>query len=196
MTFTELLTEIYAITGRSDLESMTKSAVKAATLKAHQTDFYSKDIYETPVQFDSTTYTHSLDIISLIPNYRALKYIRKYTVSDASSGDFISVITPEEVLDKYNRELTDVCYVAGRNIEIKSSTEFNTILVGCYVAPIVVEATYSSWIAELYPYAIVHEAARFIFGAIAMDTEKKSQESMVAEAYLQLKTNALADIGY
>ena len=124
MTFAELLIEVYNITGRDDLVALTTSAIKAATLKAHQTDFYSKDIYETPVQFDTSSYTHALDIISLIPNYRALKYIRKYNVSDATAGDFISLITPEEVLDKYNRELTDICYVAGRNLEIKSSTEF------------------------------------------------------------------------
>lgn len=196
MTFAELLTEIYSITGRSDLVDLTKTAIKAATLKAHNTDFYSKDLYETPVKFDTSAYTHSLDIISLIPNYRALKYIRKYETATSESGDFITVITPEEVLDKYNRELTDICYIAGRNIEIKSSTEFDTILLGAYVSPIVVEVNYSSWVADLYPYAIIHEAARFVFGAIAMDAEKKSQESFVAEQYAELKINAITDVGY
>jgi len=196
MTFTELLTEVYNITGRADLVDLTKTAVKAATLKAHNTDFYSKDIYETPITFATTSYTHSLDIISLIPNYRALKYMRKYDVATAEAGDFITMITPEEVLDKYNRALTDVCYVAGRVIEIKSATEFNTLLIGCYVNPIVLEASYSSWIADLYPYAIIHEAARFVYGAIAMDTEKKSQETFVAEQFAELKINAVSDVGY
>jgi len=196
MTFTELLTEVYNITGRSDLVDLTKSAVKAATLKAHATDFYSKDIYETPIQFDEIAYVHSLDIYSIISNYKALKYIRKYDTVTTSAGDFIDVITPEEILDQYNRELTDVCYVAGRVIEIKSSTSFNTILLGCYVNPIVTESGYSSWIAELYPYAIIHEAARFVFGAIAQNEEKNIQKEFVAEQYAELKINALTDVGY
>lgn len=196
MTFAELLQEVYNITSRDDLVDMTKSAVKAATLKAHQTDFYSKDIYETPIVFDTSEYTHSLDIINLIPNYRALKYMRKYDISDTTAGDFITVITPEEVLDQYNRELTDICYVAGRNIEIKSSTEFSHILLGCYVLPIVTEASYSSWIADLYPYAIVYEAARFIFGATAQQTESNNMKEMVAEQYAELRINAVTDVGY
>jgi len=196
MTFAELLIEVYNITGRDDLISLTTSAIKAATFKAHQTDFYSKDIYETPVQFDTSSYTHSLDIISLIPNYRALKYIRKYDTSDTEAGDFIGLITPEEILDKYNRELTDICYVAGRNLEIKSSTEFDTVLLGCYVSPIVVEASYSSWVADLYPYAIIHEAARFVFGAVTLQAEAKIQAGFVAEQYAELKINALTDVGY
>jgi len=196
MTFTELLDAVYTITGRSDLVDLTKLAVKAATLKAHKTDFYSKDIYETPIQFDETDYVHSLDIISLIPNYRALKYMRKYDTSAAEVGDFITVITPEEVLDKYNRALQDVCYVAGRVIEIKSSTEFNTILIGCYVSPIVTESGYSSWVADLHPYAIVFEAARFVFGSIAMQEEARNMQAQAAEEYAELKINAVSDVGY
>jgi hypothetical protein len=86
MTFDELLQEVYNITSRDDLVDMTKSAVKAATLKAHQSDFYSKDIYETPIEFAATSYVHSLDIISLIPNYRALKYLRKFDTTTVEAG--------------------------------------------------------------------------------------------------------------
>lgn len=196
MTFTEILTEIYNITSRPDLVDLTKTAVKAATLKAHQTDFYSKDIYELSLQFTEKSYVHSLDYISKIPNYRALKYMRLYDTVTAESGKFFTVITPEEVLDQYNRELLDVCYVAGRVIEIKSSVEFDTILVGCYVLPNIVEAEYSSWVADLYPYVIIHEAARVVFGSIAMQAEAKSQAQFVAEQYAELKINALPDVGF
>jgi len=196
MTFAELLTEVYNITARPDLVDLTKSAVKAATLKAHQTDFYSKDIYETQFTFVTPGYTHSLDYISIIPNYRALKYARKYDLSTLNTGDFFTVITPEEVLDKWNRELTDIVYVAGRVMEIKSSTDFDTMLLGCYVLPVVTEVGYSSWIADLYPYAIVHEAARFVFGAIAQREEAASQKEFVSEQYAELKINALTDVGY
>ena len=44
MTFAEILEEVYLITNRRDLEAQTKSAIKKATLKAHQSDFYYRDL--------------------------------------------------------------------------------------------------------------------------------------------------------
>ena len=87
MTFDELLTEVYLLTSRSDLIDQTKAAIKAATLKAHQSDFYSKDIYERHVELSGdAAYVHSLDYISLISNFRAIKYLRKFDSSDSSDS--------------------------------------------------------------------------------------------------------------
>lgn len=196
MTFDELLTEVYLLTNRSDLEVQTKAAIKAATLKAHMSDFYSKDIYESYIDLGATdNYVHSFDYISSISNFRAIKYIRKID-SDGEAGDFIEVIEPEEVLDSYGVGRTDIAYVAGRVIEIKSSTEFSKLILGCYVLPIIVEATYSSWVAELYPYAIVFEAARVVFKTIGFDEESAAYERLVAEQFILLKASALSDVGY
>lgn len=195
MTFTELLAEVYSITGRNDLVALTKSAVKAATLKAHQTDFYSKDIWEQSYTFPSFEYIQSLDYVSIMPNYRALKYMRHYDNSTSKAGNFFTVLTPEEILDEWGRERTNVAYVAGRILEIKSAIEFDTVILGAYVNPVVTEVGYSSWIAALQPYAIVHEAARLVFASIAMDAEKNSQKELVAEQYAELKINAVSDVG-
>ena len=195
MTLNELIAEVYDLTGRPDLVAMTLSAIKSATLKAHQTDFYSKDIYEIQFSFMAPGYTFSLDYISIISNYRALKYMRKYDIASATAGKFFTVITPEEVLDQFGRELTDVAYVAGRVIEIKSSTEFKTMLLGAYVQPVITTIGYSSWVADLYPYAIIHEAARVVFGSISMHEEKNAQKELVSEWYAELKINALTDVG-
>ena len=196
MTFAELLIEVYNITARPDLIDLTKSAVKAATLKAHQTDFYSKDIWEQQVVFPSSEYVQSLDYVSVIPNYRALKYMRHWDTSDSTAGNFFTVLTPEEILDEWGRERTNVCYVAGRILEIKSPIEFDAVIIAAYVNPVVTETGYSSWVASLYPYAIVHEAARVVFATIAMDAEKNSQKELVAEQYAELKINNTVDQGY
>ncbi len=196
MTFAELLTEVYAITAREDLVALTKSAVKAATLKAHQTDFYSKDIYETSIVFTIEDYYQSLDIISVVSNYRAIKYIRRVDTTTDEPNNFFTVMTPEEVLDEWGRERTEVCYVAGRIIEIKSSVEFNKVIFGCYVNPIITEVGYSSWVADLQPYAIIHEAARVVFGTIAQQAEASAQKAFVAEQYAELKIHNVSDYGY
>lgn len=196
MTFAELLTEVYGLTTRPDLIDLTKSAIKSATLKAHQTDFYSKDIYEKSFLLaGGLEYIKSLDYVSVIPNYRALKYMRLIDPTTSEPIQFITVLTPEEILDKWGRDKTDICYVAGRILEIKASIEFETVLMGSYVNPIVTEINYSSWVADLYPYAIIHEAARVVFGTIGQQAEANTQRVFVLEQYAELRINALPDVG-
>lgn len=199
MTFDELVTEVYALTNRPDLVAETKLAVKSATLKAHQTDFYSKDLYETGVEFAASEYIQSLDVYTLISNFRAPSYIRRMeddgTDTDTEEG-MIEIITPLEVLDSYGANRTDVAYMAGRMIEIRSSVEFSTMMLGCYVLPIITENEYSSWIAALYPFAIIREAARTVFKTIANDEQAATYEQLVAEEYVLLKMSNLATTGY
>ena len=200
MTFDELVAEVYTLTNRPDLVAETKLAIKSATLKAHQTDFYSKDIYETGVEFTNPAYIQSLDLPSLISNFRAISYLRRMedtTDADTTLGEnVIEIITPLEVLDSYGVTRTNVAYVAGRMLEIRSSVEFYTMMLGCYVLPIVRDGAYSSWIAELYPYTIVREAARTVFKTIGQDEQAAAYERLVAEEYLLLKMSALTDVGY
>ena len=56
MTLNELIAEVYTITNRPDLVAQTLMAVRSATLKLHQSDYYYKDIFETGFQFTSAEY--------------------------------------------------------------------------------------------------------------------------------------------
>jgi len=196
MTFDELVAEVYLLTNRPDLEAETKSAVKRATLKAHQTDFYSKDIYESGIEFPTADYRQSLDYITLFSNFRALKYLRRVEDENDDVGKFFDIVQPEEVLDAYGRNRNDIAYVAGRVLEIRSSVSFSKALLGAYVLPIVREGAYLSWVAEQHPYAIVFEAARVIFKSIGFDEESAQYNQLVAEEYNLLKMSALSDVGY
>jgi len=196
MTFDELLEEVYLITNRRDLVNETKSAVKAATLKAHKSDFYSKDIFETGIEFDSADFRQSLDYISLFSNFRALKYLRRVEDENDDVGAFFAIITVDEILDSYGTNRTDIAYVAGRVLEIRASVEFSKALLGAYVLPIVREGAYLSWVAEQFPFAIIHEAARRVFRSIGKLDESNAQLQFVAEEYAELKLSALSDVGY
>ena len=196
MTFAEQLEEVYLITNRRDLEAETKSAIKAATLKAHHSDFYSKDIFETGVEFSSSSYRQSLDYVTLYSNFRAFKYVRVVTGEDDDLGTTIEIITPEEVLDSYGCNRNDIAYVAGRVLEIRSSTSFTKILIGAYVLPIVREVDYLSWVAEQHPFAIVYEAARVVFKAIGYSEQSTAFSRLAAEEFGLLRMSALSDVGY
>lgn len=196
MTFDELIAEVYLLTNRPDLVGETKSAVKAATLKAHQSDFYSKDIFETGVEFDTANFRQSLDYISLLSNFRSFKYLRRVTDENDDTGKFLEIITPEEVLDSYGCNRSDIAYVAGRVLEIRSAVSFTKCLLGCYVTPIVREGAYNSWAAEQFPFVIIYEAARVIFAMLGQMEESNGQARLLAEEFILLKMSALTDVGY
>lgn len=196
MNFSELADEIYTITNRPDREAETKSAIKSATLKAHRLSYFSKDIYETGIEFPESDFRQSFDYISFISNFRAFKYVRLADSETDDSGRFIDIITPEEILDAYGRNRNDIAYVAGRVLEIRAATSFKYALLGCYVLPIVREEAYVSWVAELHPYAIIHEAAGKVFVSLGQMEEANAQKELAAAEYQELLISATTDVGY
>lgn len=193
-TFAELLADVYTLTNRPDLVDETKLAVKQATLKAHHTDFYPKDLYEVGVSFASAAYLQSLEYRTLIPRYRALKFLRKSDVT-GTPGTILTVLTPEQILDSYSQQKVDICYLAGTQIEIKSSTELQYMLLGCYMHPDITELGFSSWIALDHPYAIVYEAASTLFKMIGYDEQAAMMKQNVLEQFTVLRME-LSAVGY
>ena len=197
MTLTELQAEVYTLTNRPDLVAETLTAVRSATLSLHQSDYYYKDLIETGVVFTAPAFKQQLDYRVLIPNWRALKYIRKTDVSGDDEGVFLKVISvPELVEDEYGINQKDVCYVAGQVVQILSSTSFQYAIVGCYVNPNITVAGYNSWIAIDHPYAIVFDAAAKVFKMIG-DTEQFAAYTGIAALQRQevMITNIQA-VGY
>lgn len=200
MTLTELINEVYVITGRSDLVNDTLSAVKAATLKAHHSDFYWKDVFESGVQFDTAEYVQTFDYRNIVPRWRAAKYFRKYDNINAVPGKFLDPIPPELVLDRYASEKTNVYYGAGAYLTLKSDTAEQYYLMGCYLHPDITTAAYNSWIALDHPFAIIYEAAGKVFAGIGKDEEAaryaNPQNGFVAEQIALLKMSNIGITGY
>lgn len=195
MTLAELISEVYTITGRPDRVAETASAIKSATLKAHQSDYFYKDVFETGVAFDSSAYVQQLDYRTLLPLWRAVKYLRKYDNTNAVPGNFLNLIVPEQVLDRYMVEKTNIYYVAGAYLNIRSETEEQYFLLGCYLNPDITTATYNSWIALDHPYAIVYDAAATVFKAIGKDEEAAAYRGLVAEQLQLLKISNIVASG-
>lgn len=159
MTLAELQAGVYSLTNRPDLTGQTLLAVQSATLHMHQLDFWYKDIFETGIQFLTEEYVQSLEYRLLIPQWRALKYIRRSDSSGLPTSEPFEVIEAEDVLDAYKSERTNVCYGAGEVVQIKSSIPFKYALLGCYVNPTISAVGFKSWIAVDHPFAIIYKAA-------------------------------------
>lgn len=188
-TLSELIGDVYTITNRPDLVAETKLAVKQATLKAHQFDHFPKDIFETGITFPAADLIQSLNYKSIVPRWRTFKFLRKYSYNGVNGypGEFFKLLTPEETLDRYQINRENVCYIAGDQLEIRSNTADQYMLLGCYLHPDITDDGYSSWIAVEYPYAIVYEAASKVFKMIGKDDEANSMRQEVAEQFMLLK---------
>lgn len=193
MTLNELIAEVYTITNRPDLVAQTLTAIRSATLKLHQSDYYYKDLQETGVSFAFSLYLQQIEYRTLFPNWRALKYIRKTDSVASDTGKLFEIVLPENVLDDYKLNRNDVCYVAGAVIQIRSSTALQYIITGRYDNPDITVAGYNSWIALDHPYAIVYEAASAVF-KMNGDTDQFAAYSQLAGMQLvELRnTNILA----
>jgi hypothetical protein len=196
MNFAELVNEVYTLTGRPDRVAETSSAIKSATLKLHQSDYYYQDIFETGIAFNSADYVQQLDYRALLPRFSAIKYLRKYDNTSGTPMGFLSLITPEQVLDDYKIQKVDVFYAAGAYLQINSSTKEKYYLMGCYLNPDITESGYDSWIAQDHPFAIVFDAAATVFKAIGKDEEAAAYRTLVNEQIAILKAGNIVANGF
>lgn len=198
MTLTELINNVYTITNRPDRVAETLQAVLSATLKAHQIDYFYKDIYETGIAFDTSAYTQQINYRALLPQWRALKYLRKYdNVNMVPNGPPLRIVEPMNIFDDYQAQKVDVCYVAGINVNINSCTMEQYYLLGCYLNPNLTTSGYNSWIALDHPWAIIYEAAAQVFSAIGKDEEfAKYRNVIVPEQIGMLKESNITSVGF
>lgn len=194
-TLTSLVNDVYTLTNRPDLVGETLLAVRNATLKAHNTDYYYKDLLETGIQFDYAVTQQTADLRLLVPRYRALKYVRMYETS-GRAGKVLEIITPDNILDSYSIHKEDICYVAGRELKIRSRAAHQYFLMGCYVHPDVTPDNYQSWIADEQPSAIVYQAAAVVFKTIGYDEQNATYRDMVADEYRLLQQANIVATGY
>lgn len=164
-TFAEILADVYLITRRPDLEALTKMAIKSATMTLHTRNYFPKDHLDIGIQFDEEAYLQTLAYQGVVPRFRQLSYVRKAEGTeedDITLGDFFKVLSPNEVMDRYNVHKEDVVYQSGTSLKFRSRDEFQQIIMGCWLYPSIVETDYISWIADEIPYLIILEAAKAI----------------------------------
>lgn len=191
---TSIISDVYTLTNRPDLVGETALAVRAATLKAHQSDDYIRDFKEQSIQFSSPDYFQSLDYKSVFPLWRKARYIRTSDFT-GNPGAILTYIEPDKVVDNYGASRTDVFYQAGSNIQIRTTAQSQYFFVGYYENPDITPLGYNSWVADDFPFAIVYEAAATVFKAIGNDQETTVFRQLVAEQLQILKMHAITGIG-
>ncbi|CAN5950083.1 unnamed protein product [Sphagnum jensenii] len=181
-------------TNRPDLIAETNQAVFEATLSAHSSDFYYKDILQAQMTFNTADYFQTVDT-TMLTNFRSFAFFRKavpgptlYAPFDGSLSNplppisnnptnlpqvtyaFLNKIEPDDIVDGYGYDKFDVWYQTGSSIQVKSSTTLSNAQIGWYAYPNLdiadAGAAFSSWIANELPYVIVYKAAASVMQKI------------------------------
>lgn len=196
MTFAEIFVEVMLIVKRPDLVERVESAIRAATLKMHHSDFYYKDLVEAPIEFTETKALQSFVPSEVLPRFRKTKYIRFWQGGvDGRPGPFLDHIQIENSLDSYNYMKENVFYMAGIQLQIRCCPAVQRVLFGCYLHPVVAPvANYESWIAREYPYAIIYEAARTVFRSIGYSEQANEFSGLAAEVLSEIKISSIDDM--
>lgn len=193
--FAQLKADVMTLTNRPDLSAETELAIRQATLKAHHSDYYPKDLYETGIRFSEPALLQDLEYKQLIPRFRALRYIRKTDVSNADL-EFIEILDAGTLLDSYKRDKDNVCYLAGEVLHIRSSTPLEYVFFGCYIHPLTSPDSYKSWIADEFPFAIVYEAAATVFKTIGFDEQAAAFKQLSSEHLMEMRNSSILAQGY
>jgi len=210
MAASDLFKNIFTITGRTDLVAEIAYAIKTAVLKAHFADQWSRDLVEqtiTPLTSVSTYDNRYVFDIKQAPftRWRQLAYAREtpntnpssYSWDNSSSAPFqvrqYQKIEPDSIFDSYDRMLSNTIYLAGNALHVRTSNPINSIDIGYYINPDAdtSSATFSSWIADEYPYIIEMEAASMVFKMIGKDEEYQRFAAMWPESIATLRSNLL-----
>lgn len=191
MNFQELVAEVMTLTKRLDLETKTKQAIKAATLRAHQSGFYPWDVKETGIEWTEARILQNFDPKVTWPDYRRIKYLRRWDPPFNSSfeGKAGPVYTPLEIgqiVDQYGCDKFNVYYIAGNLIQIRSEPAVRYMLAGYYANPNVTEDNFSSKIADDFPFAIIYDAARRIQSDIGNREAAADMRELTAEQYASI----------
>lgn len=178
--YTDLYDSVYndvvELTKRPDLESETAIAVRTATSSIHARAAFPRDSVVQLVKIPNSSFITSLDAQLLFPGLRGLSTVRLCDVNyDPMEFPEIEIVEMGDIYDPIYRTLrNNIAYLAGTSVIIRSGTAAYGFVVEYFKVPSVRRDSYNSWIAQLSPDVIVHQAASLVFATNG--NEEKSQK--------------------
>lgn len=202
-TYEQIVADVVAATTREDLVATGEIdlAIRRATLKLHSMAFWPRDLAEGVVTFaDNTLFSQSIAIAGNLPRFRAIKYIRESKLNELAPTDVLLTqpyqqesvypydtdayfvkMEPDAILDDYGGVRVNIWYLGGTNINLNCRKSIGAVDVGWYQHPIVLATNFNSWLADVYPFAIVDEASRMIFKSTGFMELARAYDDITAE---------------
>ena len=160
MTYEELLQGVVTNTNRPELLAETKLAIRRATIRMHNLDYFLGDITEGKLTIKPSMQPR----ISLSDfGIRFRKFAAIYPVIDGEVGKQLTKIDPEIFQSARGKA---GYYTLGGTLVIQNCGVIQGIVFQYYTSPVTSEESYNSWIASKHPFAIIDEASAAVFASV------------------------------
>jgi hypothetical protein len=164
-TFAELQALVEEQTRRPEIPAVTKAAIRTATLRAHHTDFFPKDVAVGTLTYtpDIATFRDFTNISSSFSRLRTLKTVEgldSVTMAPAEAFEYREL---DDVYDADGTRRPSIYNVIGDTLRIYPQLQTGMLQIFYYQNPNTVDANYSSWIANTYPDELAAWAAAIVF---------------------------------
>lgn len=165
-TFAEMESLVVAQTRRPEVPTVTQAAVRTATLRAHHTDFFRRDLAiglltYTPVS--SAIYYDFPSLSSLLLRMRSLQLLQAI---DATTLQATEQLEYRELQDLYDNDMVlrqSMYTLIGDTLRVYPLSVTGKMNAYYYKNPVISETGYSSWIADEYPDELAMWAAAIVF---------------------------------
>lgn len=198
-TFAEMQAEVIANTKRPELVTLTNAAIRMATLRAHQVDFFPRDVgialltYTAPVA--NEFFTDIPTVYTLAPQLRTPDWIQGEDATTFFPNENLEyVIDYKNFWDEYNCLRSSVFTLMGDTLRARFCSATGRARLYYYKNPVVTDIGYSSWIADMHKEDLAKWAAAIIWArsgyqeiAQQMAVSIQDFKSLLVESYLSSK---------
>lgn len=166
-TFAEMQTAVIALTKRPELTALTDLAIRTATLRAHQVDFFPRDqdsfVFTYTVN-SSEVFTDLTGIHTSIPLLRTPDFMQSEDTLTLQPSENLEYLTSfKDFWDDDNVRRTSVFTQIGSTLRCSFAGATGRARLFYWKNPNVASLTYSSWIADLYPDELAYWAAGIVW---------------------------------
>lgn len=199
MNYSEIFTEVVGITNRPDRQAETALAIRSATLAMHGFAMFPNDLVsEDIVGISPSAPLVLIDQPTELPGLRGLsRVIRLDSQGNEITLPVIEVTDISNVLDPiYGTPKDNLAYKAGTNVRVVCNAGIVGLRVWYFKLPIVLPVDqYSSWIADVYPDAIITMAAAKVFKILGDDRAITFDQMARTECLSHLVSNYITTEG-
>lgn len=198
-TFQEMRDEVISNTKRPELVSLTDSAIKMATLRAHHVDFFPRDATNYLIQYAlpvaNQLFVDVTGIYGTLPLFRTPDFLQgEDSTTFIPNENLEYVVDYKNFWDEYNCLRSSVFTVIGDTLKVRFCGPTGRARLYYYKNPDVSTTDYSSWIADKHKEDLAKWAAAIVWArsgfqeiAATMQVTVNDFKSLLVESYLSSK---------
>lgn len=164
-TFAKLESLVVAQTRRPEIPAVTQAAIRTATMRAHHTDFFPKDVAVGTITYspNSAIFRDFADVSSTLTRLRSIKSLQGLEAVSMAPVESFEYRELDDVYDAEGNRRPSIYNIIGDTLRIYPQTQTGLVQVYYYQNPSVTEDIYYSWIADMYPDELAAWAAAIVF---------------------------------